>query len=107
MIELIAKLKKETKFKNESILEKSIYAFTLLEGLVQIYPDLIFKGGTSILLRQFPPIRFSIDVDIILPEREKKGIEKGIQSIKGYVSQFKKVSPDERRNKKNKRNVAN
>lgn len=101
MIEFIAKLKKETKFRSNAILEKSIYAFSLLEGLVKIYPDLIFKGGTSIFIRQFPPIRFSIDVDIILQEKEKEGIEEGIRSIIGKESQFKKVSPDERRNKKN------
>jgi predicted nucleotidyltransferase component of viral defense system len=101
MIEFIAKLKKETKFRSDAILEKSIYAFSLLEGLVKIYPDLIFKGGTSIFIRQFPPIRFSIDVDIILQEKEKEGTEERIRSIIGKMSQFKKVAPDEKRNKKN------
>jgi predicted nucleotidyltransferase component of viral defense system len=47
------------------ILEKVIYAFTLLEQLKRTELNLIFKGGTSLLL-MFPKARrFSIDIDII------------------------------------------
>ena len=47
------------------ILEKVIYAFTLLEQLKIAGLDFIFKGGTSLLLLASPPRRFSIDIDII------------------------------------------
>lgn len=47
------------------ILEKVIYAFTLLEQLKAADLELIFKGGTSLLLLNAKPRRFSIDVDII------------------------------------------
>lgn len=47
------------------ILEKVIYAFTLLEQLIRAELDFIFKGGTSLLLLSKPPRRFSIDIDII------------------------------------------
>lgn len=47
------------------ILEKVIHAFTLLEQLRMAGLDLIFKGGTSLLLLSSFPRRFSIDIDII------------------------------------------
>lgn len=47
------------------ILEKVIYAFTLLEQLKTAGLDFIFKGGTSLLLLTPIPRRFSIDIDII------------------------------------------
>jgi hypothetical protein len=43
------------------LLEKVIYAFTLLEQIVVNKLDFIFKGGTSLLLSTNPPRRFSID----------------------------------------------
>jgi predicted nucleotidyltransferase component of viral defense system len=49
------------------ILEKVIYAFTLLEQLRVAGLDFIFKGGTALLLLSTAPRRFSIDVDIITP----------------------------------------
>ena len=47
------------------LMEKVIYAFTLLEQLQINGLDFIFKGGTSLLLTTSPPRRFSIDIDII------------------------------------------
>lgn len=47
------------------ILEKVIYAFTLLEQLKAAGLGLIFKGGTSLLLLNDKPRRFSIDIDIL------------------------------------------
>ncbi len=54
------------------LLEKVIYAFTLLEQLVVHKLNFIFKGGTSLLLSTHPPRRFSIDIDIITftPQKE-------------------------------------
>jgi hypothetical protein len=50
---------------DRKILEKVIYAFTLLEQLKRSGMDFIFKGGTSLLLLSPKPRRFSIDIDII------------------------------------------
>jgi predicted nucleotidyltransferase component of viral defense system len=47
------------------LMEKVIYAFTLLEQLRISGLDFVFKGGTSLLLTTYPPRRFSIDIDII------------------------------------------
>jgi len=47
------------------LLEKVIYAFTLLEQLQSSGLNFIFKGGTSLLLISPIPRRFSIDIDII------------------------------------------
>ncbi|MEZ4947568.1 MAG: nucleotidyl transferase AbiEii/AbiGii toxin family protein [Cyclobacteriaceae bacterium] len=47
------------------LMEKVIYAFTLLEQIRVNELDFIFKGGTSLLLTTSPPRRFSIDIDII------------------------------------------
>ncbi len=53
------------------IIEKVIYAFTLLEQLKASGLDFIFKGGTSLLLLTPVPRRFSIDIDIIVSGRSK------------------------------------
>jgi Nucleotidyl transferase AbiEii toxin, Type IV TA system len=47
------------------LLEKVIYALTLLEQLKIAGLDFIFKGGTSLLLISPTPRRFSIDIDIV------------------------------------------
>src|SRR5712692_10112935 len=47
------------------LLERSAYALELLGRLVDAEVDLIFKGGTSLLLRLHTLRRLSIDVDII------------------------------------------
>ncbi|MDP1762860.1 MAG: nucleotidyl transferase AbiEii/AbiGii toxin family protein [Sediminibacterium sp.] len=54
------------------ILEKVIYAFTLLEQLKTVGLDFIFKGGTSLLLLTPTPRRFSIDIDIITPVKPEE-----------------------------------
>lgn len=68
------------------LLEKVIYAFTLLEQLCGTGLPFVFKGGTALLLLAGDnPQRFSIDIDIItelpadqLPEFLDRIIEKGI-----------------------------
>lgn len=47
------------------LIEKVIRALGLLEQLRHFEMELIFKGGTSILLATENPTRFSIDIDII------------------------------------------
>jgi predicted nucleotidyltransferase component of viral defense system len=54
------------------LLEKVIYAFTLLEQIIVHKLDFIFKGGTSLLLSTSPPRRFSIDIDIITSTPQKE-----------------------------------
>lgn len=48
------------------ILEKTIYAFGLLEALVKSEMNFIFKGGSSLLLLLENPLRLSTDIDIIV-----------------------------------------
>lgn len=57
-------LRKKLGFKDPGIFEKCVYAFNLLSDVLKVYPNLVFKGGTSILLHVFPPVRLSIDIDI-------------------------------------------
>src|SRR5690606_37948628 len=62
------------------MLEKVIYALYLLEQLKSNGLDLIFKGGTSLLLVTDPPRRFSIDIDIITTENENS-IESTLEKV--------------------------
>lgn len=55
-----------------TIMEKVIYALSLVEQLVQSGLDFTFKGGTSLLLILPEPKRFSIDVDIITTESQER-----------------------------------
>ena len=48
------------------ILERSIYAFGLLEALCRVEMPFIFKGGTSLMLLLEKPRRLSTDIDIIV-----------------------------------------
>jgi hypothetical protein len=52
------------------LIEKMIMALTLVESLEMSGLDFIFKGGTSILLLLSEPYRFSIDIDILIPEEK-------------------------------------
>lgn len=54
------------------LLEKVIYAFTLLEQIIAHQLDFTFKGGTALLLSTNPPRRFSIDIDIITSTPQKE-----------------------------------
>jgi hypothetical protein len=51
----------------ESVFEMSMYAFGLLELLADSRLDLIFKGGTSLMLLLKEPKRISTDIDILVP----------------------------------------
>lgn len=54
------------------LIEKVIYALTLLEQLKLNHLNFVFKGGTALLLATETPNRFSIDIDIITEEPEDK-----------------------------------
>jgi len=49
-----------------SILERTIFAFGLLEALVTVGAKFIFKGGSSLMLLLGTPLRLSTDIDIIV-----------------------------------------
>ena len=66
-IEEIAKAKKADKI----LTEKVIRAFLLLEGLSESGMPYIFKGGTALMLMLDSTKRLSIDIDIILPEKNR------------------------------------
>ncbi len=72
-----------------SIMEKVIYALTLVEQLAQTDLSFTFKGGTSLLLILPEPKRFSIDIDIVTTESREK-IEAVLKDIctKGIFSKF-------------------
>ncbi|MAT45478.1 MAG: hypothetical protein CL609_24380 [Anaerolineaceae bacterium] len=54
--------------KDPILIEKMIMALNLVENLMLGGLDFIFKGGTSLILLLGSPQRFSIDIDIILPD---------------------------------------
>lgn len=65
------------------LIEKVIYALTLLEQLQLNSLNFVFKGGTALLLATESPKRFSIDIDIITEEQEDK-----IKAILEKISQL-------------------
>ena len=63
--EYITKLRVGSKC-DPSILERSIFAFGLLEAFARTGAKFIFKGGTSLMLLLDEPMRLSTDIDIIV-----------------------------------------
>lgn len=49
-----------------ALLERTVYAFGLLEAIRQVGMPFIFKGGTALLLLLDNPMRLSTDIDIIV-----------------------------------------
>lgn len=72
-----------------AIMEKVIFALSLVEQLVQSGLQFTFKGGTSLLLILPEPKRFSIDVDIVTTE-SRASVESALSKIckKGIFSKF-------------------
>lgn len=64
------------------MIEKVINALVLLEQLRTNEIDLIFKGGTSLLLTSKSPKRFSIDIDIITKHNDAD-IKEALDKIVG------------------------
>lgn len=95
----IESLRKELGFKDPGIFEKSVYALNLLTELLRVYPELIFKGGTSILLHIFPPARLSIDIDILLPVKERTGLKDALVRMVSVSEWFDAVEKDPRQSK--------
>lgn len=66
------------------IIERTVFAFGLLQALVKSGADFIFKGGTSLMLLLDKPLRLSTDIDII--------VEPGYD-ISSYVEKAGKIYP--------------
>ncbi len=62
------------------LIEKTIRAFLLLEGLVKHNFSFVFKGGTALMLHFNSAKRLSIDIDIILPQ-EPSDLDKILDSV--------------------------
>ena len=65
-IEAIGKSQKADKI----LVEKVVRAFMLLEGLAKSDLNFIFKGGTALMLLFHSGKRLSIDIDIIVPNKD-------------------------------------
>lgn len=77
------------------LVEKVIYALTLLEQLQLNNLSFVFKGGTALLLATETPKRFSIDIDIITEESEDK--IKGILERISLLGTFIRWEDDNKR----------
>jgi predicted nucleotidyltransferase component of viral defense system len=64
--EWILGIREEFPGRDSILIEKLIFALSLLEDLRLSGLDFIFKGGTSLILLLGTPTRFSIDIDITL-----------------------------------------
>lgn len=68
-LDWISKTAKTFPKSDTSLIEKTIRALILLEGLKKNKLNFIFKGGTALMLmQQEKPKRLSIDIDIIIEE---------------------------------------
>ncbi|HAH19273.1 MAG TPA: hypothetical protein DCL49_00010 [Candidatus Omnitrophica bacterium] len=94
--QIIEKLRQDLGFKDPGIFEKAVYALNLLPPLLEVYPSLIFKGGTSLLLHQYPPARLSIDIDILLPEKEEASLNEQLAAVAKRSGIFKSIEEDVR-----------
>lgn len=69
----------ENNFKDLTLVEKTIRAFSLLESLTLSDCPFVFKGGTSLMLHLDSAKRLSIDIDIICPPNT---------NIEQYIKKF-------------------
>jgi hypothetical protein len=83
--EHILRLREETGA-DPSILERTVYAFGLLEAIRSVEMPFIFKGGTSLLVLLDEPRRLSTDIDII--------VDRGTD-IDAYIEKAGKIFPFE------------
>lgn len=93
--EWIESLHTKYRLADPSLLEKTIYAFELLGGLVEQKIEFIFKGGTSMLLLVDGFRRLSIDIDILCTESVEQYSKKFDILISN--SPFKRWQEDPRR----------
>lgn len=68
----INKVSKENLNADKILVEKVIRALLLLEGLVKQKLSFVFKGGTALMLHFNSTKRLSIDIDIIVAEKQEE-----------------------------------
>lgn len=86
--------------KDPGIIEGMIHALYLLDQLKLTGLDFIFKGGTSLVLIMERPVRFSVDIDIIVkPQLTRYVLESYLNKII-ESSEFLKLELDEKRSYK-------
>jgi len=92
---------KRTQYKKDpGIIEGMIHALYLLDQLKLTGLDFIFKGGTSLVLLMDKPLRFSVDIDIIIdPSITRDVLEEHLSKI-AASSEFIRMELDERRSYK-------
>lgn len=90
--------KDKIKGSDPSIIERMIWAYYLVENLVQSELRFLFKGGTSLALVFDKLRRFSVDIDILINEG-RDNLEKSLNNIIGNSS-FIRYELDERRSYK-------
>ena len=81
--EHILRLREETGA-DPSILERTVFAFGLLEAIRSVGMPFIFKGGTSLLVMLDEPRRLSTDIDIIVGRDT---------DVDGYIEKAGKIFP--------------
>ena len=93
-IQWIEKVSKSNRKADMTLVEKTIRAFVLLEGLATAGLPFVFKGGTSLMLLTKSSKRMSIDIDIIMPDVPEHLTEtlEDIAKKQGFV----RVEPQER-----------
>jgi predicted nucleotidyltransferase component of viral defense system len=95
--EHILKLRQETGA-DPSILERTVFAFGLLEALRSTGMPFIFKGGTSLLIMLEEPKRLSTDIDII--------VEHGVD-VDNYIEKAGMIFPFEKVEEHRRKGVSN
>ena len=83
----IQRIREQTKA-DPSIIERTVFAFGLLEAISKVGLTFIFKGGTSLMVLLSEPRRFSTDIDIIV--EPETNIDDYIQRA-GVLFPFKRV----------------
>lgn len=101
LMEHIEQLGKSKKV-DVALLERSIYAFGLLEALVRVGLPFVFKGGTSLMLLLDRPRRLSTDIDVVV--QQETDLEKYIEKASKIIP-FKDFKKQTRKGKNNIKKV--
>jgi hypothetical protein len=92
--------KRQESGRDPALIEKMIYALHLVEQLQESELSFIFKGGTSLVLLMAEPLRFSVDIDIVVSASMAR---EELEAYLGKVaasSTFIRMELDERRSYK-------
>lgn len=95
--EHIAELREKT-HADPSIIERTVFAFGLLEAICRVEMPFIFKGGTSLLVLLDKPKRLSTDIDLIVDKNTN--VDEYIIKA-GKIFPFIRVEENERKGKNN------